>query len=380
MDGTLLYIVGEYPSVTETFVEREVVGLRQLGLDIEVRTLGSIGCGQACRSLLRRPKTVALLRECLKDSPSMLRRLTGALARSAHIASDAQGIRHIHAHFLGLPATTAYFLSQMLEAPYSITAHARDIYVESTPDIVVRNAHFRTTCTQTNCAFLNARHPGAPFVLVRHGIDPNQCTHERKRQSHGPRRLLAVGRFVEKKGFPYLLRACRHLRDEDFSFTCTLIGDGPERQALCAESGRLGLGSQVYMPGFLPHHEVIRHYQEADVLIVPSVVARDNDRDGVPNVILEAMASGLPVIATDAGSISEAVHNERTGLVVPQYDPKALAQAIKRLGQCGSLANQMAHAARLLIETEYKSSKWLREMYRLLDGRGNPVQEYPPQN
>ena len=375
MSGKILYIVGEYPSRTETFIEREIVGLRRLGLEIDVCSLGAIGCVQACPALLRSPKAVSLLWKCLKDAPLMLRRFAGALVRATHMASDTQAIRHIHAHFLGLPATTAYFLSQMLRVPYSITAHARDIYAEPSPRIVVANARFRTSCTETNCAFLNAEFPNAPFVLVRHGIDLKQYPHKREREKRGPCRLLAVGRLVEKKGFTCLVRACRRLLEENCSFTCTLIGDGPQRPALHAEIARLGLHGQVHMAGALPHEEVIAHYQDADMLVVPSVVARDGDRDGVPNVILEAMASRLPVIATDAGSIPEVVQNERTGLLMPQRDPTALANGIQRLMQRAALASQMVYAARRLIETEYESSRWLRTMHRLLDGENNVADE-----
>ena len=137
-------------------------------------------------------------------------------------------------------------------------------------------------CTETNRRFLSERYPGASIELIRHGLDPAPYRRPQTAREPGPCRLLPVGRIVEKKGFPYLLRACKILVDRDFPFNCVLVGDGPMRKRLETNIRESGLDECVTLAGALPHQDVRQHYWNADMLVVPSVVAPDGDRGRVP--------------------------------------------------------------------------------------------------
>ncbi len=368
MKGRFLYVVGSYPTLTETFIQREIVGLRALGLDIEVCSLDALDRLRECSHAITRPlrtlHTAKHMRRALDSLCS--RRFAGTLLHTTYLASRATDVSHIHAHFLGAPAIIAYSLSSELRIPFSLTAHAHDIYVESTPGIVISSACFRTTCTETNRSHLNGQYPGSSFELVRHGIDPGPYTSEGEPRQGGPCRLLAIGRSVEKKGFLYLVRACRELRDSRFPYVCTIVGEGPGHEAIQSEIARHDLEGCVLLEDFLPHDQLIKRYHEADILVVPSVVAQDGDRDGVPNVILEAMASRLPVIATDAGSIPEVVRDNATGLLVPQREPQSLAQGIRTLWNDVLLRTRLAEAAFSLVQAEFRPEKWLSKLQAML--------------
>ncbi len=364
----ILYVVGTYPSPTETFIDREIQGLRHMGLDVRVLPLDQTPCFRGlAQALLHLPRNAALLRSLRADPcPLPHRRCLGATLRAATSARACKDVSHIHAHFLGLPATVAFCLSRMIGIPYSLTAHARDIYAEHTPQVVIRDAAFRTTCTQTNADFLKERYPDAPFELIRHGLDPVPYADAHPTRTAAPCRLLTVGRLVDKKGLPFLLRACAILRDDGFPFTCTIIGEGPLHEALSSEIAALGLSDRISLLPFLPHEEVIEHYHAADLLVVPSITAKDGDRDGVPNVILEAMASGLPAVAADAGSIPEAVTEGTTGILVPPKDPTALANAIFSLWHDPARRTQLATQATDFVRTEFAPDKWLARLHTRL--------------
>jgi glycosyltransferase involved in cell wall biosynthesis len=274
----------------------------------------------------------------------------------------AKHAQHLHAHFLGIPALVAYCLSRELGIPYSLTAHAHDIYVDGCPECVIRNAVFRTTCTLSNQRYLSARYPDSPFELVRHGIDAAQYSGPRSSYRDGIFRILAIGRLVEKKGFEHLIDACALLRGGGVPFSCTLVGKGHLETSLREKIAQLGLEDTVSLVPFRPHAELRTYYLRSDVLVAPSVVATDGDRDGLPNVILEAMASGLPVIASDAGSIPEAVRDTQTGLLVPQGDARALANALMRVQHDHVFCANMSGRALELVRTEFSEEVWLRRL------------------
>lgn len=363
MSKRYLYIVERYPVLTETFVQSEVEGLRKLGLDVHVLALDSIQWSTAIVSALRHPLKSLGMVHALRQETRMKRRLSGIL-RASGVSSRCGPVDHIHAHFLGMPAVVAYCLSEILNVPYSLSAHARDIYVDSTPEIVVQSAQFRTACTESNARYVERLHPGVSFELIRHGVHPKPFR-DRPFREDDVCRLLGVGRLVEKKGITYLIQACRILRDDGVQVSCTLVGDGPLRSALEKEITECGLAATIIMKGSLCHEAVMKCYEDADIMVVPSVTASDNDRDGIPNVLLEAMASALPVIATDAGSIEEVLQHETTGLVVPQHNPSALAEAIQRLWNDPILRTQLVRTSQDKIASEFNLHKWLSKLHDL---------------
>ena len=365
MARRVLYIVGGYPVRTETFVEREIQALRTMGLAIEVSSLDSTRVLQGLLQVFRRPRTTLSLGATVRSDPfpSSLRRTTSAILRSNCLTGPVLGMDHVHAHFLGLPATVAFCLSRLTGMTYSLTAHAHDIYAEETPEVVLREAVFRTTCTETNRRFLAEKHPDVPFELIRHGLDPAPYEGRPEARKPGPCRILSVTRLVEKKGLEYLVEACRLLSERDLEFECRIVGEGPREADLRNLIDRCGLVHRVQVCGSLPHEAVIQEYHKADVLVAPSVVAGNGDRDGVPNVILEAMAAGRPVIASDAGSIVEVVRDGETGLLVPQRDPAAIAECVSRLWKEPDLKNALVRRARQFVQTEYEPERWASILY-----------------
>jgi glycosyltransferase involved in cell wall biosynthesis len=371
MTKKILYVVGTYPSPTETFIEREITGLRELGLAITVWPIFPGGESSAGRPLLSgaSPSLTKAKRQVLRSTG--LGELSISLKGRLHakkLLAHIKGIDHIHAHFLGLPATVAYHVWRQTGIPYSLTGHARDIYVEQTPTEVIRNAAFRTTCTQHNVDYLNEKYPDSPFILVRHGIDVSQYSFRREQSTTPPCRLLAIGRLVEKKGFIYLIRACSVLKDWQFPFHLTLIGDGPLRSVVETEISHLEPGMAIMRSSLLPHSEIIQSLHLADLLVVPSVLAQDGDLEGIPNVILEGMAVGVPVIATPAGSIREAVKNGITGVTVEEKNPYKLAMMIQHLWIATEKRSHLARQARHHCTLQSDQFAWLQEMYRLFKG------------
>lgn len=349
----VLYLVGTYPCLSESFIAREITTLRSLGLEIVVAPIFSESrdpvAGHAhSRHASWRP-VVAELR---------------ARHLAKRIARQYPGVDHLHAHFLGVPALSAWYLARFLGCPYSLSAHARDIYVEKTPVRVVEAARFRVTCTAANANALALRYPAAPFHTVYHGVPfpaPPVCA----APPGPPWKVLAVGRLVEKKGFPYLLQACHVLRQRGLYVECWIAGEGPLRAALESQILALDLGQQVRLLGNVPGPEVWRLYHQAHVLVAPSVQARDGDRDGIPNVVLEAMAAGTPVVGTAAGSLPEVLCHQRTGLVARERDSAGLADQLLRILQDHPLREMVINNARRQVQQHFDPGRNAAKLLQL---------------
>jgi glycosyltransferase involved in cell wall biosynthesis len=255
---------------------------------------------------------------------------------------------HIHAHFVDRAALVALIAGRLLDKPFSATAHANDIYVD--PVLLsekIAQAKFIATCTRYNESHLRSMSNATSarkLKCIYHGLDVSKY-HPQWRSRKPRPLLLAVGQLKEKKGFSYLLEACRMLLHRGVEFDCSIVGEGPVRNALETKIAELSLQHRVSLLGSLPHKVVIERYSEATIFVLPCVTATDGDRDGIPNVILEAMAMGLPIVSTRHSGIPEAVDHGRTGLLVPPRDSAALADALaqliadeelrERLGRCG---------------------------------------------
>jgi len=198
--------------------------------------------------------------------------------------------------------------------------------------------------------------------LLPHGVDLQRFT-STTASSNGVLRLLAVGRLVEKKGFDFLIAALAGL---NAPFTLTIVGDGPERERLGQLVTLNTLENRVVFLGSATHTELPQMYVEADVVVVPSVQDRSGDRDGLPNVVLEAMASGRAVVASDVGGIASAITNEENGLLVPPGDPVALGQALRRLSQSKALREQLGRNGRRRVERDYEVGRCSERFHQLL--------------
>ena len=271
--------------------------------------------------------------------------------------------RLIHAHF-GRGGALALPIARALGLPLVVTFHGGD----ATKDEPYRRA-LVPTIFQRRCAALRreaalivcvAEHireallardfPAAKLKVIRYGIEP-ESDGETPRPPGRPY-LLFVGRFVEKKGIAHLLDAMRTLESEGAAVDLVLVGDGSLAEVLRSRATRL---KHVRFLGWLPNHEVRRLMRSALALCVPSVVARTGDAEGLPNVVLEAMACALPVIGSEAGGIAEAVEDGRTGFLVPQADPRAIARAAGRLLGDPALRNRMGEAARAAATARFSA-------------------------
>jgi glycosyltransferase involved in cell wall biosynthesis len=234
----------------------------------------------------------------------------------------------------------------------------------------MRRARAVVTCTMANVDLLCEQFPAraAKIHQIYHGISSDWLTPERVVNPRAPGdrlRLLAVGRFVEKKGFSVLLDACAQLRAQEFPLELTLVGDGPLRGQFLAQCARLHLGELVQFAGWLDETTLREAYAWADLFCCPSVIDAQGDRDGLPNVVLEAMAAGLPVIGSAISGIPESIADGVTGLLVPPGDPAALAMAICCCADI-DVRVPMGVQAQARIRTHFAADDWLTQLEAVL--------------
>jgi glycosyltransferase involved in cell wall biosynthesis len=383
------YILLWFPEPTQTFILDEVNTMSRMGLEVTVHTLygplnpvrvsgmapplapikglGLASLGTLLKDLihLKRhwgPRAAAFLTQVLirrwRSLETAGEACWAALA-GVHLARRflADGIDHIHAPWANGPATAAWVASHLSGIPFSFCAHAHDIYP---PDGALREKISAAALVRV-ISEVNRRHllsvapeAGEKLVTIHYGM-PLQAVSAPPPPPGPPHQLLALGRLVPKKGFPVLLKACRHLLEQGVDFHLTLAGDGPQRPELLSLIRRYRLADRVTLPGFVPHREVSGLFQQAHLFLMPCVIAATGDRDGLPNVILEAMAHAVPVVATDVSGISEAVLPGKTGWLVPPDDSQALAQAVKEALAHPAEARRRAVAARELVGQRFDS-------------------------
>ncbi|MEW6637188.1 MAG: glycosyltransferase family 4 protein, partial [Actinomycetota bacterium] len=247
---------------------------------------------------------------------------------------------------------------------------AKDIFHESVNDGDLKRKLADAAAAITVSDY-NARHlretfgPAAGRLRrVYNGLDLERFTYRSPRER--PPLVAAVGRLVEKKGFTHLVEACGLLAEAGCRLRCRIIGAGPLEGGLRSQIADLGLEDRVELLGPRPQRETIRHVREAAAFAAPCVVGSDGNRDGLPTVLLEAMALGTPCVSTDVTGIPEVVRHEETGLMVPQHDPEALATALERLLDDARLRVSLAQRARALIEAEFdvrRNAARLREIF-----------------
>ncbi len=253
----------------------------------------------------------------------------------------------------------------------TFTAHARDIYADTQPELLraeTERAQAVVTVSDYNRRYLLSRispDSNGRVCCIHCGLDLSEFSFQWPRASEPePPTILAVARLVEKKGVGHLIRAADILRGQGRSFRVQIIGDGDLRQVLENQVAERGLQDRVTLLGAQPHEKVRLAYARASIFVLPCLVAADGDRDGLPVVLLEAMASGLPVVSTSVVGIPELIASERDGLLVPPNDPRALADALARLLVDPDLRDRLARAARAKIEERFSIE---RSADRLLD-------------
>ncbi|OGN88183.1 MAG: hypothetical protein A2X23_04495 [Chloroflexi bacterium GWC2_73_18] len=282
----------------------------------------------------------------------VVRLLRAIFPKVAHIARlmRTAGIPHVHCHFASHPALAGFLIHRLTGIPFSFTAHGSDLHVDRhmlCPKVA--EAAFVVAISEDNRAEI-ARECGersSGKVMVIHcGVDTEALRPRDGRPAEGPFRILCIGTLHEVKGQAYLVEACRLLAEEGLDLTCRLVGDGPDRAALARRIAESGLQRQVVFTGWRTRGEVAELLHGADALVAPSVATRGGKREGIPVVLMEAMSSGVPVVASRLSGIPELVEDGRTGLLVPPRDAAALAAALKRLRDDPGLRGRLGEAAR----------------------------------
>jgi glycosyltransferase involved in cell wall biosynthesis len=296
-------------------------------------------------------------------------RLYQAVYVGLHLQKMA--IHHVHAHFAGMAARTAFWISNFFPISFSFTAHANDIFTprdfEIGLDKLVDTARVIVTETDYAERFLRERFPDRAERIHRiyNGLELAQF--RRADFTSTPPLIVAIGRLISKKGFADLLCACRLFMERGKSFRCEIIGEGPLEQELREQIEHLELQSRVEMPGAKPQHEIREYLAAASVFALPSVIDPVGGMDNLPTVIMEAMAAGLPVVSTVIGGISEMVIQNETGILVPAGDIAALAGAIEKVIVDLSFARRLGEGGHQRALELFSIDKNVRALLALLD-------------
>ena len=425
--GTIAYVLKGYPRLTDTFITSEVYRMEQQGLRLRVFVIKP--CTEPVPSdLLDRiaakpvymPETTSMsksslfkwlsrnlkhflpsLRRVIRKHPIGVFRAAGvAFAQAvrarkrfwswprkvyakeflqgvmlADMLEQAGDVSHIHGHYCHGATTVTWFASMMTKLPFSFTAHAKDIYLPSlNPAGLLRRkmdaARFIITCTDANRDYLENLGSKTPVHCIYHGLNAEFCNIMKEqpaaRATNGHFRVLGVGRLIPKKGFDILVQACAVLHQKGVPFEAVIVAEGGEHED---EIRRLikvnGLENSVFLPGPMSQSQLFDEYRKASAFCLPCRVLENGDRDGIPNVLMEAMAVGVPVVSTPISGIPELIHDGVNGLLVPSEDPGALAEAFLRLIRDNRLAADLSHNAQETIELRFNGDKFAARMASL---------------
>jgi len=283
-------------------------------------------------------------------------------------------VRHLHAHYGHGSTTIAWLASLITGLPFSFTGHAKDIYQESLNPggLLTRKlaaARFAVTCTDANRRHLQRIANGTPVHCVYHGVNADftqLLVKASRRASDGVLRILGVGRLVPKKGFDIFVEACGILHRRGVVFTAAIVGsDGEHAPEIRRRIAALQLDRVVRLTGPLAPPDLYEQYGRATVFCLPCRVLSDGDRDGIPNVLVEAMACGLPVVSTGISGIPELISDGVNGLLVPCDDAEALAAALLRLHRDPGFAARLAHEGQTLVRTRFDGDALAKQLVTL---------------
>ncbi len=317
-------------------------------------------------------------------TPNRIRRFGQAVVLAAELAPE---IRHLHAHFLHTPASVARYAAIMRGVPWSVSAHAKDIW--TTPNWEKRekltSAQWAVTCTEAGRAHLAELAPQPGTVrLSYHGLDLERFSPPGSRAEGGdggdparPVIVLSVGRAVEKKGYDDLVDALA-LLPADLAWRFVHIGGGALAKRLRRQARRLGLSERIEWRGARPQPEVLAAYREADLFVLAAKIGRDADRDGLPNVLMEAQSQRLACIATRLPGIGELIEDGRTGVLVPPGNPRALAAALEALIRDPPRRTRFAAAGEARVRREFGMTSGIAVLAALF-GLGEPHGELQPE-
>jgi len=401
------YLVKTFPRLSETFILNEILGVEELGLELEIFSLRKLppesepvhpdvtkvkGPVRYIPSFIRPlwpPGLALLLFSHLAllfavpmryfaavrfyfssgNSPRLKDFLqAGYLARALRRGK----FTHLHAHFANLPTTVAEIVKHLTGIRYSFTAHAKDVYVTPPSELArkIKKAECVLTCTAVNQRYLaELADQGTPIRLAYHGIDVNRF---RALRSGDPPQngevplILSVARLCEKKGLEFLIEACRILVDRGVAFQCRIVGYGPLEDKLQKMIVDLSLQDRVFLLGKMTQDQLATLYPQADLFVLPCLVLENGDRDGIPNVLFEAMVCGVPIICTEVAGVCELIEHQKNGLLVEQRNATALADAMQLLIGSPDLRNELARKGRQTVLEGFTRESSARSVYNIL--------------
>lgn len=349
-------VLSGWPRMSEVFALNELLALHRAGM------LAAVFATKPGESGPRQPDAAELdpVVEVLPD-----RDVEGQAAVVAHRLAGS-GVTAVHGYFAHRPAAVAAAAAERLGVRFGFSAHALDVRRAGGAELARLAGRAAVVVCCNPDAAGDLRRAGVVPEVVRHGVDLERFAVVGDRRDADRPLLLAVGRFVAKKGFDVLVEAMTMVPP---SARLRIVGDGPLRGELTADVLARGLGHRVELAARCTHDRLRDHYAAADVVVVPSVVDRQGDRDGLPNVVLEAMACGLPVVASDVAAIGTAVTDGVTGRLVPPGDPSALASALTGLIDDPPRRRSQGRAGRCVAESDFDLDRRTAELCRLLERR-----------
>ncbi len=392
----IAYIMSRFPVITETFVLYEMQAIEEQGLQVELyplqrertevmhpeaRPFVARANFQPLFSwpifksqfyyLLRKPLVyLSILWTLIRANWGSSRYLFGALGffpKAVHFARlmKVEGIAHIHAHFASHPAAVAYVIHRLTGIPYSFTAHGSDLHRDrhmlcekvSEAAFVAAISQYNKNIIVTECPGSAKGEDGDKVLVVHCGVDTTVFQPRTEPTSYergeSPFTILCIGTLHEVKGQTYLIDACRLLHGRGIDFVCRFVADGPDLAKLTEQAAQAGIADRVHFHGRVTREEIAALLRDADVMAAPSVPTSDGRREGIPVVLMEAMGSGVPVVASDLSGIPELAVNEQCGLLVPPRDAEGLANALERLYRDPALRRQFSTAGREKVLNEF---------------------------
>jgi colanic acid/amylovoran biosynthesis glycosyltransferase len=366
----LIYVLHrEEPS--ETFIRREIDALRAISIPVRVYVLDAPQVKLAIPPGLRRALLHQLVIRLLAPpfSLSYAARLIRQAPRALRLAAEVAPLAcpRLHAQFAWSAADASALAAAALGIPWTCSVHAWDVFTRPLRETRARLATAAgvTACTRRAADALRAAGiPEARIRVIRHGLDSAAFPFDPERPAG---RIAAVGRLVPKKGFDTLLDACALLRKAGVPFTCTLVGDGPERGRLEWQAAAAGIADAVIFTGWIAPDAAQRIIAGATVLVHPSRRLANADTDGFPNVLSEAMFLGTPIVTTPAGAAAELLCD--CARFVPSDDPEALAEALATLLRNPETCRHLAAAARQTADTHLNQTRLIRQLAAFLEER-----------
>jgi len=413
------YVLKGYPRISETFISNEILLLEKMGFELHLfpmrrprenfshasvkkikarvdylpTELFADFCRLISPNIFLAVKRPSAYRRTLQISAEGIQKNKGTVASLAtlkhllqagyltnNILLKERNIVHLHGHFAHSPTSVTQFASFLSGTPFSFTAHAKDIYTTDKKKLrrKIEHARFITTCTNYNEVYLKtvAGNSSTPIFCIYHGIDIDLFQPQGQTCPVVPYQILTVARMTEKKGLPTLYKALKILYESEVQFHHTLIGDGDDREKILALISSLGLNSCCEWVGTQTHEKVLQHFSKSDLFVLPCEIAKSGDRDGIPNVLVESLAMGVPALSTEVSAIPEILLNDRTGITVPPSDPDQIAQAVKRMLTDHVLRRKLITNGRKYVEAEFDNRKWVEKLGNLFRSQNNLLQDH----